>query len=140
MNSDEKVMFLLGQGIGHETIVEREYSSNREVIFEFLSYSPIQSLIKYTEVFPDATTGETIRHTSTILISCIDIEEHLFMLSKPNPEDKRGSHQKCFTFHLENNTKFQNDCVSSYIRCSYIVMRIAKKMAEDLVSLLDDLQ
>ena len=140
MNSDEKVMFLLGQGLGHETIVERGHSGNREAIFEFLSYSPIQALIKYTEVFPHATTGETVRYSSIILISCIDTEEQMFMLSKPNAEDKRGSHQKCFTFHLDDSTKFHNDCASSYICYSHIVMSIAKEMAEDLVSLMDDLQ
>ena len=140
MNSDEKVMFLLGQGIGHETIVEKGHSGNREGIFEFLSYSPVQSLIKYTDIVPHATTGETVRDTSTILISCIDIKEQLFMLSKPNAEDKRGSHQKCFTFHLDYNTKFQNDCASSYISFSYVVMKIAKEMAKDLVLLLDDFQ
>ena len=146
MNDKEKIDVLLGNGtIPEPFIVKRKVNyiqeEYEEFSFSFISFTPLQAYIKCSEKrYKPEEKEEQPSYDFLYLITYLDVENDVFMVSMPTPPNGLLYHQKCFQYDYESCHPFTLEylCRKAHIGCPTGIHKVMETMREKMKRILEE--
>lgn len=146
MNDKEKIDILLGKGVIPEPFVitkrinyiQEEYE---EYSFSFISFSPLQAYIRCSEKrYKPEEKDERPSYDFLYLITYLDIENDVFMVSMPTPPNDLLCHQKCFQYDYESCYSYtlEHYCRKAHIGCPKGIHKVMEIMRDAMEQILEE--